>query len=115
VGAHQPRPERLRRQHLGGSAPARHPQALAAAQVAEVSAQQVTTPIRHTPAHAIMCQAVPAFRFRIVEQLGKGATGTVFAAEDLWSGGEKVALKVLSAEDAPVVASLRAEFGLLAA
>jgi len=43
--------------------------------------------------------------------------GTVFAAKDLWNGGERVALKALwpGAEDGPIVASLRAEFGLLAA
>jgi serine/threonine-protein kinase PknK len=57
---------------------------------------------------------VTSFRFRIVEALGKGAMGTVFAADDLWTA-ERVALKVLWAEDAPIVAGLRAEFGLLAA
>jgi len=60
---------------------------------------------------------VARFRFRVVEALGEGAMGSVFAAEDLWNGGERVALKALwpAAEDAPIVASLRAEFGLLAA
>ena len=57
------------------------------------------------------------FRFRLVEALGAGAMGSVFAADDLWNGGARVALKALwpSAEDGAIVASLRAEFGLLAA
>src|SRR5690606_20586203 len=41
VGAHQPRPLGLRRQHLRGRAPARHPPPLAAAEAAEVPAEQV--------------------------------------------------------------------------
>ena len=61
--------------------------------------------------------AVGRFRFRVVEALGAGAMGSVFAAEDLWNGGARVALKALwpEAGDSPIVASLRAEFGLLAA
>ncbi|HEU5058768.1 MAG TPA: serine/threonine-protein kinase, partial [Kofleriaceae bacterium] len=57
------------------------------------------------------------FRFRVVEALGAGAMGSVFAAEDLWNGGARVALKALwpGADDGPIIASLRAEFGLLAA
>ena len=57
------------------------------------------------------------FRFRVIEALGAGAMGSVFAAEDGWNGGARVALKALwpGTDDGPIVASLRAEFGLLAA
>ena len=43
VGAHQPRAVGLRGEHLGGGAPPRDPPSVAAAQAAEVSAQQVTS------------------------------------------------------------------------
>jgi transcriptional regulator with GAF, ATPase, and Fis domain/tetratricopeptide (TPR) repeat protein len=55
-------------------------------------------------------------RYRVIEQLGAGAMGTVWAVEDALLGGARVALKALWPETdaAPTVASLRAEFGLLA-
>jgi transcriptional regulator with GAF, ATPase, and Fis domain len=55
-------------------------------------------------------------RYRIVERLGAGGMGTVWAVEDALSGA-RVALKALwpEADGGPMVASLRAEFGLLAA
>ena len=54
-------------------------------------------------------------RYRLVEQLGAGAMGTVYAVEDRLTGA-RVALKALwpEADGAPLVAALRAEFGLLA-
>src|SRR5262245_21944381 len=59
-------------------------------------------------------------RYRILERLGSGATGSVYAAIDLRAGGARVALKALWQREGDellnqrLAASLRAEFRTLA-
>ncbi|HUS62931.1 MAG TPA: serine/threonine-protein kinase, partial [Kofleriaceae bacterium] len=55
-------------------------------------------------------------RYSVVERLGSGAMGTVYAVDDLVDGA-RVALKALwpGAGDGELAASLRSEFGVLAA
>jgi transcriptional regulator with GAF, ATPase, and Fis domain/tetratricopeptide (TPR) repeat protein len=55
-------------------------------------------------------------RYRVVERLGSGGMGSVFAVEDLRAGGARLALKALWAKpgDDSLVATLRAEFRVLA-
>src|SRR5262245_60234329 len=58
-------------------------------------------------------------RYRVVERLGAGAMGSVYAVLDLRQGGARVALKAMwlrgEGADARLAASLREEFRVLAA
>jgi hypothetical protein len=56
---------------------------------------------------------VLAQRYRLVARLGRGGMGVVFAAEDLQSGGERLAVKVLTRSHAPDLAQLKNEFRAL--
>ncbi len=55
-------------------------------------------------------------RYRVVRRLGTGGMGTVYEVEDALEGGARLALKALwaDADDDGLVASLRAEFRVLA-